>query len=532
MLSPQGWAVGLPATEGTGVLFWNRMVWAVLALVLLPQTSARADDVQNAAAGVVRVVAVGEDTYGMNGSKGTGFAIAPGVILTNAHVIENAYDSAGRAGVAVVPSRAARPVRARIIAFDRDKDMALLRVEGAAIAPLTIFSGVIAEGTSVSALGYPGNVDAATDADALQPRSPVRATGNFSNVERIRGIDALLHTADINHGNSGGPLTDDCGRVIGVNTFTTADNRGGAGFAFAISTNELLAFARRNGVTATINSDQCVTTAMRESIAAAEKLKQDLTLEREKSRIELERVRQQAEQTRRAAEEVQAQRENYLAAAAVLLVLAGLVAVLGMNHRSAGREDVGRKWLIGAGVLAVIAAAAFFLRPSLTDADLPASALPAATDSPTDAASAGASDAAAAEQAAYSCTLDPGRSQLATAERDVVPVAMDDSGCVNGRTQYASVGGNTWQRISVLGGEDTVVRMSFDRANRTFIQERWAVDPDVMSDVREIRDAVMPKGCAADPARLAQLADAQRQVVGAMTSEPSERRVYSCRTGN
>lgn len=511
--------------------------WAFIAFVIIvgaPPMPARADEVQTAAASVVRVLAVGEDAYGTSSSKGTGFAIAPGVIMTNAHVVQNAYYSSGRAVVAVVPSMTAKPIQAQIIAFDRNKDMALLQFRGTAITPLTIFSGVIPAGATVNALGYPFNVDAATNADELSAREPVRAVGNFSNLDRVKGIESIVHTAKINQGNSGGPLTDDCGRVIGINTFATADNRGGESFPFAITMNELLAFAKRNGVTAAISAEQCVTEAMRESIAATEKLKLDLEQEREKSRIEMERLRLETEQKQMASEEIQTTRENHLAFAALLLLIGGIAVMLGINHRSAGREEAARKWQIGAGIAVAAAILAFFTRPSL--ADTQPSALPSTSAS--DAGPQGTSDAAtlpatavAASDRAYSCTLDPGRSQLASVQRDVIPVMIDEQGCVNGRTQYAGVGANTWQRISVLNAENTVVRSSFDLTNSSFTQERWTVDPEVMNEVREIRDSVAAKGCMRDAASLAELADAQRQVVSAITSEPGERRVYSCRNG-
>lgn len=510
---------------------------AVIVCVMVAMTgnSVAADEVQDAAAGVVRVLSVGEDYYGSSTTKGTGFAIAPGVIMTNAHVVANAYNTTGRALVAIVPSRAAKPIQAQILAYDQDKDMALLRFRGEAIAPLAIFSGLLPAGSNVNALGYPANVDAATGADELEAREPVRAVGNFSNLDRVKGIESILHTAKINQGSSGGPLVDDCGRVVGINTAATADNRGGESFPFAITTNELLAFARRNGVTATIKADECVTAAARASMAATETLKQDLEHEREKARLELERLRLEGEQKQRATEEVQTQRENHLAVAAVLLLLGGIAAVLGLNHRSAGREELGRKWLIGGGIAAAVAVAAFFTRPSLAEAGNVLSA-PAAQPAPTTGASQGVVDAgqaaaSASGQTALSCTLDPGQSQQTAMERDVVPVTIDGAGCVNGRTQYARTGANSWQRISVLNGENTVVRSSFDMANRTYTQERWVVDPEVMGEVRQIRERVMRQGCVQDQAALDQLADGQRQVISAITSAPGERRVYNCRTG-
>src|SRR3546814_19195096 len=108
-------------------------------------------------------------------------------------------------------------------------------------------SDVCSSDLDVVALGYPGNVDLATARSAndyITPRTPTRSEGNMSNLQTVDGVAMLIHTAKISRGNSGGPLVDQCGRIVGINTAITRADDGDSPFAFAISGREQIGRAQ------------------------------------------------------------------------------------------------------------------------------------------------------------------------------------------------------------------------------------------------------------------------------------------------
>jgi S1-C subfamily serine protease len=151
-------------------------------------------------------------------AKGTGFVIdaAAGLVLTNNHVI----DGATSVTVTLVTSGKSYP--ARIVGYDPAHDVALLRLRGATgLKAVTIGdSSSIRVGTPVLAIGNEGG----------QGGSPTVAPGVISSLDRVivasdqsSGLTETLHgmmqtDADIRPGDSGGPLADATGRVIGIDT--------------------------------------------------------------------------------------------------------------------------------------------------------------------------------------------------------------------------------------------------------------------------------------------------------------------------
>lgn len=505
--------------------FW-RFLAALLAVFWI--VPAQADGVSEAAPGVVRIIAVVDGPYGLQGAKGTGFAISPTRIVTNAHVVKDVYYASYPSGILVVPSNTKARVKARIIGFDPDTDLALLEVEGARFTPLRIFGGAFREGSAVVALGYPGAVDDLTGVDEIDPQAAVRSNGIYSNLRKSNGLEGLLHDAGISNGNSGGPLLDVCGRVVGVNTRVTINRPGGSSWGFAISPAELRAFLKRNGQTIGVVDDECVPP----EVAEARKLAEQAKAEQEKTKAELEaKARADAERQQQLAL-IQEERDNRMALSALLLVLAALAGAYGLiaQHKQDPENPQPWKTRIGLGAAAaliVIAATAFLTRPSLSDPLFPPPE-PAAAEE-TGAAGDAATPAASAEPARkISCTIDEGRSEYYATDPVPVTLSITESGCVNGRTQYAASGNGAWERVSVPKQEDAVARLTFDPKAMTYVQERWLPDEETLAAARSAKDKLPSQSCGLPEDGRKKLADAQRNITGAMTSAPDERLVYRC----
>jgi V8-like Glu-specific endopeptidase len=494
----------------------SRVLLFLLTLIAFA-APARADDISAASRGVVRVVVVAvEDGEVVGFGHGSGFAVAPNRIVTNAHVVQLAVEHPKNVVVGIVPSEGNRSYGARVIRVDPSRDLALLEMEQGTLPPIPLYLGPLQDGMSVAALGYPGNVDLATAQSAddyITPIPPTRSIGNYSNERPINGIAALLHTANIARGNSGGPLLDACGRVIGVNTFITRGDDGDSPFAFAIANRELAEFLRASGQPFTAISTECV--------SMAERLQQDRALTEAQERQR--RAEQEAQDRARRAELDQARlqieniRENRVALALLLLVLAaaGFGAALVMLHKERTRPAaiVG-----GAAVLLIAAAAALFVtRPGYDELQAREKQAPAAAAPRPNVEFAGA----------HSCRLVPERSRITVSSGEAVQLQWSETGCVNGRTQYAQEG-ETWRRILVPTNEQNVAVLEVHPGARQYVVTRYLLPADAMARARALRQRIDLQACTADQPRLASLAEGQNEILRILPQPPNERLVYDC----
>jgi len=152
--------------------------------------------------------------------EGTGFVIAPERMMTNAHVV------AGTSEVAVETDEG--PFDARVVHYDPNADIAVLAVPGLP-APALPFAGKAAtSGQDGIVLGYP--LDGPYTASPARVRDEINLTGpdiyDASTVTR----EVFTLRALVRSGNSGGPLVDTQGRVIGV-IFGAAVDESETGFA-------------------------------------------------------------------------------------------------------------------------------------------------------------------------------------------------------------------------------------------------------------------------------------------------------------
>jgi len=142
------------------------------------------------------------------------------LVVTNRHVMEGALEAEILLSSEVDThdkrdKAAARS--ARLVAADEMDDIAILRIEGGAPAPslgLTFRTDPPREQEVVVAAGFPG----VGMMPSFQVTKGVVSNAHFGSEERDVGIAYLQHTAAIDPGNSGGPLLDDSGRLVGMNT--------------------------------------------------------------------------------------------------------------------------------------------------------------------------------------------------------------------------------------------------------------------------------------------------------------------------
>ena len=188
------------------------------------------------AGGVVTIYA---DLAASGEAQGSGFVVDDaGTILTNAHVITNVGESTSVHGAdrVFVEFRDGERLPATIVGYDLFADVGVLRIDRAAhrLEPLPLGdSAAVVVGMPVAAIGSPfGN-------QSSLAVGVVSATGRSipSLTSRYAVADAIQTDAPINRGNSGGPLLDPRGRVIGVNAQIRSDTGNAEGVGFAIPIN-------------------------------------------------------------------------------------------------------------------------------------------------------------------------------------------------------------------------------------------------------------------------------------------------------
>jgi S1-C subfamily serine protease len=189
-------------------------------------------------------------------AAGTGIVLTSnGTVLTNNHVI------AGATEISVVDTDNGHTYGARIVGYARSKDLAVIQLTGARGLPTAVIgdSARMSAGSVVTAVGNAGGKGGpptvVTGTVTAVDQSIVATDESDQNSERLQGL--IQTSAPIKPGDSGGPLLDTSGKVIGIDTAATVAYKfsGGSGSqGYAIPTNAAMPIARQieNGQSSTV----------------------------------------------------------------------------------------------------------------------------------------------------------------------------------------------------------------------------------------------------------------------------------------
>ncbi|OQW63134.1 MAG: hypothetical protein A4S17_07375 [Proteobacteria bacterium HN_bin10] len=506
---------------------------AAALFVALAGPAAAQTGVDEAARGIVRVVVIVQTSEGrMLYGSGSGFVVAPNLVVTNAHVVAPARQRS-EYELAVVPPEGDGLIPARIIRFSPLSELALLEFRGGPDLPaLTISTVEPSPGDGVIALGYPDvDYQGATGADLLRPAPASRTSGQISSLRDTaptgESIPSINHQAVISSGSSGGPLLDECGRVIGVNSWhvSGADTRETRGVSTRAG--QLLEFLDEAGVSPTLSDERCLSFAERIEQERAETITA-LQTQNEELASKLETA-------------------DRLTRIAVVILIGGTLAlfvavcVLGavvLSRRRAQHEapphpqarphpQVGEPEPFEAparrrSVVAIVggAAVAAVLIVSVGIALLRARDT-ASVDIPE----------APTFSGAVTCTLDR---EASVGAQGVSDMSFTASGrlCVNERTLYAPLGDDTprFRRAIVLGEARVLDVLTIDPSTGEFRRERYPLnDEDFAAANQAVAESGVGRGCDGDPEAVARRNEA---LMPFAQSTPRQRLVWRCEARN
>lgn len=449
---------------------------------------------RSAKASLVRVSLIVQTYEGIDlAGWGSGFVVAPGYVVTNYHVVSEAY--AGRAILMVTPaaSTEGEPVAGRVIRTWPHADLALVRVEGLTAPPLTVSTGEPDQTKAVRALGYPAAtcmMVGCTGRDIVEPAQPDSTEGAISGFQNRApngaALPTIFHTAAISSGNSGGPLIDRCGRVLGVNTWTAGGQvdaqghvnlPGGQNVASRAAT--LAQFLREAGVAFSSQAEPCMTAADVKVIEDQRRLDE---AEAALRKLEAERQAQAAAAAEAEAKAKADQRLWIIIGCSLALLAAAGGGLYLLSRRNRGQpavrqEDSGAAatarpssledtpppsnlpLLAGVAALAIVGGGGLAW---LLLATKPAPAVVEPVPQPTTGV------------LRLDCAPDTAASFGAEAPKPVSFVFDTAHQCVNSRTAYTSAG-DSFERYIVHRDSATVTRNRISKDLRTFTQEEFAI---------------------------------------------------------
>jgi len=195
----------------------------------------------------VMVLAQGSKGTGM----GSGFFIAPDLVFTNAHV---AMDPNSHVFVCNKATGSLLPGKVAAFNASGGRDYALIRLEVKPNVRPLAFKEQVRRTDRISAWGFPGAVTSGDPKFAALLRGDLKAapevvfTEGSVSVVLERTPPLIVHSAVISQGNSGGPLVDEHGAVLGINTLIRLDDESYRQSSMALTAADMIAFLKAQGV--------------------------------------------------------------------------------------------------------------------------------------------------------------------------------------------------------------------------------------------------------------------------------------------
>lgn len=197
---------------------------------------------------------------------GTGFFVTQDLIVTNRHVVEDAADD-----VVLVTSKTLKQIQpAKIMAISEKSqigslDLAVLKIEGMPPQQPLSFTTEAAPLQDVVAAGYPGimvqqddGMKKLLEGDFHAIPGVILTKGEINAIQTdSQGRKIIPHSASVSPGNSGGPLTDMCGRVVGINTFVTFDKTTSSHGNYAQKSDDIIAALQNANIPIQVQNGKC-----------------------------------------------------------------------------------------------------------------------------------------------------------------------------------------------------------------------------------------------------------------------------------
>ncbi|MGQ0533668.1 MAG: S1 family peptidase [Caulobacteraceae bacterium] len=506
---------------------------AAALFVALAGSAAAQTSVDEAERGIVRIVVILQTSEGrMLYGSGSGFVVAPNLVVTNAHVVAPARQRS-EYELAVVPPEGDGLIPARIIRFSPMNELALLEFAGGPALPaLTISTVEPSPGDGVVALGYPDvDYQGATGADLLRPAPASRTSGQISSLRDTaptgEPIPSINHQAVISSGSSGGPLLDECGRVIGVNAWhvsgqDTRETRG-----VSTRAGQLLEFLDEAGVTPTLSDERCLSFAERIEAERAETITALQT-----QNEELANKLETADRLTRIAVVILIGGTLALFVAVCVLGAVVLSRRRGQHEAHANgpnrthpqvsdpepfeapaRRRLGVVAIVGGAAVAavlIVSAGIALLRAQSTQPE----------ETPETPAFSGS----------IACTLDR---EASVGAQGVSDMSFTASGrlCVNERTLYAPLdNGPAYRRAIVLGEARVLDILTIDPSTGDFRRERYPLnEEDFAAANQAVAESGAGRGCDGNPAAVAHRNETLMRFA---QGTPRQRLVWRCEARN